>query len=283
MNLGSNDSIPADSTASSTLLIVCPLDSAEQPAQHRFTTDSIGSLRELRALKPAGELGTPRPYSVHTDNALTIVLLLCFALFVVSIAQSGGHIVRQMKGLFRSQKDQTAEVEPISSRFYIFMGLVNCLLLAIASYIFATEHLAQHFIVAQHSLVVAIFFLLFLAYYGLKALTCSFVNGVFFGSKKSLQWTHVLLLITALEAFLFSPLVLLLVFFNLSTEKALFCFGFILFLNKLLTFYKCWSIFFRQSHRSLQIFLYFCALEAAPLLALAGIWLTLVNLLKVNF
>ncbi|MDE6689035.1 MAG: DUF4271 domain-containing protein, partial [Prevotella sp.] len=79
------------------------------------------------------------------------------------------------------------------------------------------------------------------------------------------------------------PLVLLLVYFNFDAEKALFCFVVILILNKLLTFYKCWSIFFRQNGGILQTFLYFCALEITPLLAFAGAWLAMTDFLKVNF
>ena len=88
---------------------------------------------------------------------------------------------------------------------------------------------------------------------------------------------------TSLSATLLLPLVFLQFFFDLSMEKAVIDFIFILFLNKMLTFFKCWSIFFRQKRRFLQNILYFCALEATPLLVFGGIWLAVVNLLKINF
>lgn len=44
----------------------------------------------------------------------------------------------------------------------------------------------------------------------------------------------------------------------------------VVFLVKLLSFYKCYVIFFRQNGIFLQIILYFCALEIVPLATLWG-------------
>jgi hypothetical protein len=73
------------------------------------------------------------------------------------------------------------------------------------------------------------------------------------------------------------------VYFDLSLEKAAFLFCFVLFLNKILAFYKSWLIFFKQKGLYFQNILYFCALEITPILAFCGAWLMIVNNLKVNF
>ena len=109
------------------------------------------------------------------------------------------------------------------------------------------------------------------------------VDPVFFGGKKTIQLFKVQLFITACSTTLTLPLVMLLVFFDLSVEKCIFYFCSVLILNKILTFYKCWFIFFRQKGFFLQTFLYFCALEITPLLAFSGVWLMTVNNLKINF
>ncbi|MBR6129849.1 MAG: DUF4271 domain-containing protein, partial [Bacteroidaceae bacterium] len=62
-----------------------------------------------------------------------------------------------------------------------------------------------------------------------------------------------------------------------------FYFVSIVIIAKILTFYKCWSIFFRQKSIFLQIILYLCALEIIPLLSLGGILVLVTDLLKVNY
>ena len=112
---------------------------------------------------------------------------------------------------------------------------------------------------------------LFAGYFLSKWLMHLMVDPVFFGSKKTIQLFKVQLFITACSTALTLPLVMLLVFFDLSVEKCTFYFCAILILNKILTFYKCWFIFFRQNGFFLQTFLYFCALEITPLLAFCGV------------
>jgi len=132
-------------------------------------------------------------------------------------------------------------------------------------------------------MVVMILCALFGLYFMVKWFLYSVVNTVFFSGNKKLQWDYAFLLITAIETVLLFPLVLLIVYFEWSVKIALFFFVFVLIINKMLTFYKSWSIFFRQNNRSLQIFLYFCALELTPLFVFGGAWLSIVNVLKVNF
>ena len=132
-------------------------------------------------------------------------------------------------------------------------------------------------------MVVAVFFAAFICYFAAKWILYSLVNEVFFGSKKRLQWNQVFLMITAIEGVLLFPAVLLIVYFNLEVEKVIFYLIFVLLLNKILTFYKSWGIFFQQKGFSLQFFLYFCSLEITPLLVFGGLWLMIVNSLKVIF
>ena len=224
-----------------------------------------------------GVMGTPLPYSVRGDNVITILLLACGALLAVLLVRANP---------LQPSKGGGFQESPLPLGGWgevLFFLLIDCLLLAIVAYVYAIEKMECSFVIQTQSLVMLLFFVLFLVYFGLKAALYSLVNSVFFNSKKTLQWNSSLFSLMAMEAVLLLPLVLLLVYFDLSVEKAQYVFLFILFLNKLLAFYKGWSIFFHQKGRSLQIFLYFCALEIVPLLALGGVWLEIVNILKVNF
>jgi len=241
------------------------------------------TLLNYQVYQEKGEPGTPQPYSVRGDNMLTLLLLLCFVLFAVSLARSGQFIFQQAKDFFLVHHEDDADDQSPYLLFHVFMLVADCLLLGIFSYVFASEYMGIHFIIDSQFMVVMILCALFGLYFMVKWFLYSLVNTVFFSGNKKLQWDYAFLLITAIETVLLFPLVLLIVYFEWSVKIALFFFVFVLIINKMLTFYKSWSIFFRQNNRSLQIFLYFCALELTPLFVFGGAWLSIVNVLKVNF
>ena len=230
-----------------------------------------------------GAMGTPRPYAVRTDNVLTASLILCFVVFVVALSRQGWLLARQAKDFFRTRHDDTDDSMRPHLGFHLFMVLVCCHLLAIGSYVFATQVLHYDFRLEPQPLVVPIYFGLFIAYFLLKWMVYGFVNSVMFGRRARHRWTQAFLLLVAFEAILLYPLILLLVYFDINAENATFWFLGVIILGKLLTFYKAFCIFFREKTLSLQIFLYFCTLEITPLLALGGIWLMITNQLRVNF
>ena len=78
-------------------------------------------------------------------------------------------------------------------------------------------------------------------------------------------------------------MVALLTFFDISAISVVYYTIFVLVLVKILTFYRCSIIFFRQNVLYLQIILYFCTLEIVPLIALWGGLSVIVNALKINF
>ena len=109
------------------------------------------------------------------------------------------------------------------------------------------------------------------------------VNRVFFDSKRNEQWIKALLFVVALECLMSVPAIIMGPYFGMSIEKVELYFSIVLFLVKMLTFYKCYIIFFRQNVVSLQIILYLCALEIVPLLALWEALDLTANSLKINF
>ena len=262
-----------------------PVPPADGPG--RWQTDGPDTtLLHHRLYTAHGEPGTPLPYSIRTDNVLTIALLACFIVFVLMLSQTGHAVARQVKNFFYAHltdDDSGATAPPQPTAFYVFLLAVNCFLTGIGLYLYATEALGCFFAYGSQPLVVALFTAGVGAYFLVKWLACSLVNTVFFGSRKHQQWNSSFLLLTAVEGVMLFPIILLLVYFDLDLKKALFCFGIILFLNKMLSFYKSWSIFFRRNGRSLQNFLYFCTLELTPLLVFGGLWLMSIRFLKVNF
>ena len=102
-------------------------------------------------------------------------------------------------------------------------------------------------------------------------------------SKRNQQWLKSLLFIITIEGVLFFPAILFGAYFELNIKKVAFYIIISLIIVKLLTIYKCYSIFFRRNVVSLQIILYLCTLEIVPLLAFWGVLVMTANNLKINF
>ena len=245
--------------------------------------DSLDSLASYVSRITEGELGTPRPYSVHQDHVVIFLLLLSLILLVMAIGSSLYPLKERFREFFFSSSAAEYDMPPSIPPLMFFLCTMTCLTLALCSFFYIDREMEGIFVVDSNMVVIGAFFATFIGYFLLKWFVYGLVNNVLFGGKKSLQWSHVFFFVTALEGALLFPLPLLVVYFDLPVENGVYYFIFVLFLSKILTFFKSRSIFFRQKILILQNFLYFCALEMTPLLAFCGAWLMLAHILKVNF
>ena len=231
-----------------------------------------------------GVSGIPVPDTLANDDATTIILLINFVFIVSTIAFSRKFINKQFNRFFyENRSEEFNNVTSTELRVQLIFVMISCLLMGISSYFTATTEFPGIFIIHTKILNILLFSTLFIGYFAVKWTAHYITDIVFFGSKKTLQFFKIQLFIASCTTALLLPLVMLQVFLDLSIEKSVIWFCFILILNKILTFYKCWHIFFKQNDFFLQTFLYFCILEITPLFALGGIWLMMVNNLKINF
>ena len=232
-----------------------------------------------------GALGDPVPYTLHSDDVVTLSLLFCFIIAAVAFANSRHFISRELKNFFylSSGSDSGSSETWSEVRYQFFLVLQTCILVSITFFFYVTTSITSSFILRSPYLLAGIFLGVCIAYLLVKAGLYTLVNNVFFDGKKNRQWMKNMLFITAAEGVVIFPAVVLQVYFYMPVQNVLYFLVFALIFIKILTFYKCWSIFFRENSFSLQIFLYFCALEAIPLLALWGILGGIVNELKINF
>lgn len=240
---------------------------------------------ELPGGRP-GVAGDPVPYTVRGDDAVTCMLLACFVLAVAAFAYDRQSILQQLKDFFLAPRADHSSSAETGNRFhlhiYLFLGLQTCLLLAISYYFYITHYVEATYTFGVPYVAIAIFSAVFAAYFACKVIVYTLVNVVFFKSKKTKQWTRTLIFITALEGIALFPAVILQVYFNLPMQNVVYYFIFVLVLTKILTFYKCHIIFFRQIGDFLQIILYLCALEIVPLLSLGGVLVLITDQLIVN-
>ena len=231
-----------------------------------------------------GMAGDPIPYATRNDNVITSLLLACFVISLLAFSISRSFLLRQAKNFFyipKSEQSITETSPEIKAQFFFL--LQTCLLMAMLYFFYARTYIANSFILSDEYMLVAILFGIIAGYFFLKYLAYTIVNLTFFNNKKNGQFLHVFLFIHSCEGVLLFPAVLLLAFFNITAQSVAIYTTIVVILVKILTFYKCFVIFFRQNGLYLQIILYFCALEIVPLFALWSGLAVIVNALKINF
>lgn len=246
------------------------------------TTDTLFYTEQ--AVGHYGVQGDPIPYTIRGDSVITILLIVCFVVFVISVARTRGFLFRQMKRLFHTQHNDS-DVKETSGElhFQFFLIAVSCLLMGITIYHFVSTNVEEPLIIDSEALLMMIFSGVFACYFLLKGLIYAAVNSVFFEPRQNKLWMNTLFFLNAGQGALLFPIVMLVVYFNLSLQKAIIFFVFTFIFIKIVTFYKSWVIFFRQNGVFMQTFLYFCALEITPLLCLAGGLMILIEQLKLNY
>lgn len=232
-----------------------------------------------------GVAGDPVPYSVKTDNIITAMLLGGFILTLIAFAHSRRFIFMQARNFFFESRESKNDMTETTSeyRFQFFFILQTCLLLSVILFIYTQDRIADTFVLASQYHLIAIFFGSFAAYFIMKMLLQTFVNWVFFDRRSNSRWFKSSLFITSAEGTAIFPLVMLMSYFDLSIQNAVTYMAVVIISVKLLSFYKCLIIFFKQNSVFSQIFLYFCALEIMPLLLLYGTLATIIDFLKINF
>lgn len=217
-----------------------------------------------------GVLGDPVPYSVGNDNTITAILLACFVLAMVALSKSFGFIIRQGQNFFHTTKRAFDMTETdYERRFQSFLMLQTSILLGITYYQVENEMGVAELEESQLA-AIGIFAALAACYFVLKRLLYAIVNWTFFDYKKNGQWIKAWLFLTSIEGVALFPIVLLRIYFNMPLHNMLVAVAAVIILVKILTFYKCYVIFFKGMGGFLQIFLYFCAVEIVPVMVLWG-------------
>lgn len=255
------------------------------PIYYKETYFSKDSLLhpELRGGRQ-GVAGDPIPYTIAGDNLITGLLLLCIIITLTAIRYSYQYFFRQTKRFFYVVHENTSEISETRGEFYMQLFLVGqASLLFSMMFMLLTREKDNYTFTVEYYEMIGIYALIFLGYFFLKFILYQIVDLTFFDGKKNKQWKHSFLLLISLESILLIPLVLFAAFFNLTVHTGIIYTISLLVLIKLLTLYKTFIIFFKQTSVFLQIILYFCALEIVPLSLLwSGLELTN-SLLKINF
>ena len=224
---------------------------------------------------PAGRLGVagdPVPYSLVNDSLVTMALMLCIIVSMITMAQSWRLIRFQTKNLFRMPRENSAEMRETANemQYQTYFCLQGVILLGILAYS-VTAHYTNSDYTLGHYATLGIFCAIFAAYYTVRELLMLIVHGVFFEKRQRHLDNISRLYLMAVPGALLLPLTLLHIYFQLSAETTLKLLAVTLAATLALRFYKSYNIFFRKKNAILQFFLYLCTLEAVPLALLTGI------------
>ena len=232
-----------------------------------------------------GAMGDPIPYSVRGDDVITSLLLVFFVLAVISYSTIRGFFTRQVKNFFSMPREgaTTMTETATEARFQVYIVFLTSLLFSTLYYFYSLHYKGDAYVLSSQYYLILIFWAIFLLYFLVKMGLYTLVNNVFFDGKRNLQWIKSLLFVVAVEGLISFPAIVMGPYFDMSIGKVEIYFAIVLIFVKLMTFYKCYIIFFRQNVVSLQIILYLCALEIVPLLALWGVLDITANSLKINF
>ena len=231
-----------------------------------------------------GVAGDPVPYTIHNDHIITGILICSFLLIMFTLSRISDFMTNQAKHFFYMPKVEQEFTETGTEiKFQLGFLIITSLYYALLFYIYATQEIADTFILSSEYALLGIYFATMVGYFIIKGILYTIVNNVFFSPKKNLQFLCSLLFIIAFEGVCFFPLVLLLAYFQFSMHNTIIYCIFILSLAKILTFYKSYTIFFKQNRLFLQNILYFCALEMVPLVLIWSGLVGITYLLKVNY
>lgn len=221
-------------------------------------------------LPPPGIEGIPLPYMLRSNDWITGIILLCF--FSISyVFATGRRLLKQKAQNFFFTREHSSifgqqTAADIHSRFLLM--LQTCMFASILFFDYTVDHSSLRtgdygipFLLSGYILTLIIFYLVKWGIY-------RFVNWIFFDKEKAKLWIETYFFTISTFGIICFPLVLLIVYFDLSPSVTAISCIFILFSVKLLLLYKSFSIFFNSWYGVFYLIMYFCALEILPSLVL---------------
>ena len=223
---------------------------------------------EIPVLSDNGMQGEAMPYKPVSDSNAMFVIISAFLLIVIAMQNEKGKVSAILRNRLSTSSARTNIFDDgyntTSNISTVLLCGVSCIMGGFFVYHYYSYSDPDFFSSTRHPVMLGIYTGALMSYLTIKWLTYSFINWIFFEKEKSRLWIEDVFNIIAVLGFIFFLAALYIVFldseFNFSTEIILI----IIFISKLLLFYKCFRHFFSGSHGILHLILYFCALEIVP-------------------
>jgi hypothetical protein len=220
--------------------------------------------------------GEPLPYLLRTDSMVVFIIFFCLILVVYILLNGKRFLLYKLKALFRNSErsGKYSDVTTDDAHYSFLLILHACILWGVSIYIFLmnifselTQSFSSYILLG---LICCIVFLLLL-----KCLMLSFINWVFFDKVRNTIWIKTYYNIFVWSGLLLLPIVLLVVFGNLSLDFFSYWVISVAIFMKIVLFFKYFNNFFKNFHGCFHLILYLCTLEILPdILLWKTIWVT---------
>lgn len=249
--------------------------------QQFFTSDSLLArdtllFREKQnvRIEQNGLSGHLMPTTLRRSDDATALCLLAFALFVL-IYRLGRSSVHELVGSYFFSQSSGGHEEKWPELPLMLFAVMTALEVSLLFYVYADQHWSLVLLPVGHTLLLGIYALITLFVLSLQQVGYLLTHAIFLLSSQRQRLRICYALTFGLQALLLFVLTLLTIYFDWTPEWVFFGLVFVLLFVKILSIFKAFPVFFSEKYGSLHFFIYFCALEAAPLLLL---WSTLVEI-----
>ncbi len=241
------------------------------PSGQKAPADSLSLAERYTAEESApGFEGTPLPYSPRTDDAISLTLLACFFLSSVALYRGKRFLTQQMKDfMLHRERNSIFDSSTASDvRYLIVLVAQTCVLSGITFFNYFHDVRPELMEQASPLTLLCVYVGACFAYFLFKWVSYMAIGWIFLDSTKTKIWLESYFTLIYYVGFALFPLVLFLVYFDLSLAGLLVIGALILIFTKILMFYKWVKLFFHQFATLFLLILYFCALEIVPCLLL---------------
>lgn len=229
-------------------------------------------------IKPVGEAitapvckgmqGEPMPYKLVSDGNVMMAIMLGFLLVVIALQNEKNGIKRILKNCLSISSDRASlfddNYSSTSNIPTVLLCIVSSIMGGLLLYHYFSYSEPDFFFSANHTAMIGIYVGILLAYLMTKWIVYTFVDWIFFDKEKNKLWIESVFNIVAALGLILFPTALYIVFldseFHFSSKIILI----IIFISKILLFYKCSRYFFHKFYGALHLILYFCTLEIIP-------------------
>lgn len=223
-------------------------------------------------LVTAWETRSSQPFTLMGDDIVIGVLLLCFLIIAVALADKS-HYLHQMiygysMGHTRAQSDNIRTSRSFYLRTTLLLQTCISAALVFTYYLWTKGHVgdssqcwkylvAGTIAAATYILIKVVFFII--------------VNNTLYSKQQAAAWTQVFGDTCILSGIVFFAFAMCCISFELSTSFVLIGAAVLLGIIEIWLILRAFHIFFTKKYGLLQLFIYFCTLELIPLLVLGKI------------
>lgn len=210
--------------------------------------------------------GEPLPYLLRSDWMITSILFLCLILIAYVFSKGRKLLAQQLKA-FIYQRDRSSLFDEATSdeiSYTFFLILHSCMVVGMLVYYYYSCVNPDLFQMYSHSLLLMGYMGSVVLLFLLKCLVFVFVNWIFFTPPQNSNWISSYYNVTIWKGLLLLPILLLVVYFDLSLTLAVIFAIFILVFIEMLLFFRCFSNFFKNFYGAFHLILYLCTLEILP-------------------